>query len=106
VPKENESLNEGIKEYEIRMKKSARESYPQVEPLKQARRVGMKIAPTYVLTLEDPYRLPLELRGRPLSQVVPWAQGLEREPAAQATDRGRVPGDVGPQHADSGSHHA
>jgi len=26
--KENESLNAGIKEYEIRMKKIARESYP------------------------------------------------------------------------------
>ena len=35
--KETESLNEGIQEYEIRMKKIARESYPQVELLKQVR---------------------------------------------------------------------
>jgi transposase len=33
--KEIESLNERIKEYEVRMEKIARESYPQVELLKQ-----------------------------------------------------------------------
>jgi len=34
--KEIESLNERIKEYEVRMEKIARESYPQVERLKQS----------------------------------------------------------------------
>src|ERR1700687_3463420 len=56
--KEIESLNERIKEYEVRMEKIARESYPQVELLKQVKGVGTQIALTYVLTLEDPRRFP------------------------------------------------
>jgi transposase len=55
---EIESLNERIQEYEVRMEKIARESYPQVEPLKQVKGVGTQIALTYVLTLEDPHRFP------------------------------------------------
>jgi hypothetical protein len=35
--KEIESLNERIQEYEVRMEKIAKESYPQVEPLKQVK---------------------------------------------------------------------
>jgi len=56
--KEIESLNERIKEYEVRVEKIARESYPQVELLKQVKGVGTQIALTYVLTLEDPQRFP------------------------------------------------
>jgi transposase len=55
---EIESLNERIKEYEARMEKIARESYPQVALLKQVKGVGTQIALTYVLTLEDPQRFP------------------------------------------------
>jgi transposase len=54
--KEIESLNQRIQEYEVRMEKIARESYPQVELLKQVKGVGTQIALTYVLTLEDPHR--------------------------------------------------
>ena len=56
--KEIESLNERIQEYDVRMEKIARESYPQVELLKQVKGVGTQIALTYVLTLEDPHRFP------------------------------------------------
>src|ERR1700719_942521 len=49
--KEIESLNERIKEYDARMEKIARESYPQVELLKQVKGVGTQIALTFVLTL-------------------------------------------------------
>jgi transposase len=56
--KEIESLNERIQEYEVRMEKIAKESYPQVELLKQVKGVGTQIALTYVLTLEDPHRFP------------------------------------------------
>ena len=56
--KEIESLNERIQEYEVRMEKIAKESYPQVELLKQVKGVGTQIALTYVLTLDDPHRLP------------------------------------------------
>jgi transposase len=56
--KEIESLNEPIKEYDERMEKIAKESYPQVARLKQVKGVGTQIALTYVLTLEDPYRFP------------------------------------------------
>src|SRR3981081_4217049 len=54
--KEIESLNECIKEYDTRMEKLARESYPQVALLKQVKGVGTQIALTYVLTLDDPHR--------------------------------------------------
>jgi transposase len=56
--KEIESLNERIKEYDVRMEKIAKESYPHVELLKQVKGVGTQIALTYVLTIEDPYRFP------------------------------------------------
>src|SRR5580692_5223547 len=54
--KEIESLNERIQEYEVRMEKIAKESYPHVEVLKQVKGVGTQIALTYVLTLDDPQR--------------------------------------------------
>lgn len=54
--KEIESLNEGIKEYNARMEKIAKEVYPEVFLLKQVQGVGTQIALTYVLTIEDPYR--------------------------------------------------
>jgi transposase len=53
---EVESLNERIQEYDERMEKIAKESYPQVALLKQVKGVGTQIALTYVLTLEDPQR--------------------------------------------------
>jgi transposase len=53
---EVESLNERIQEYDARMEKIARESYPHVALLKQVKGVGTQIALTYVLTLEDPQR--------------------------------------------------
>ncbi len=56
--KEVESLNERIKEYDVRMEKIAREGYPQVELLKQVKGVGTQIALTYVLTIDDPHRFP------------------------------------------------
>ena len=54
--KEIESLTERIKEYDVRMEKIARESYPQVTLPKQVKGVGTQIALTYVLTLDDPHR--------------------------------------------------
>ena len=54
--KEIESLNERIQEYDERMEKIAKESYPQVALLQQVKGVGTQIALTYVLTIEDPYR--------------------------------------------------
>jgi transposase len=38
---------ERIQEYEVRMEKIAKESYPQVELLKQVKGVGTQIALTY-----------------------------------------------------------
>src|ERR1700751_5762254 len=51
-----ESLNERIKEYDERMEKIAKESYPHVELLTQVKGVGTQIALTYVLTIDDPQR--------------------------------------------------
>jgi len=52
------TLTEHIQEFEVRMERIAKESYPQVELLKQVKGVGTQIALTYVLTLDDPHRLP------------------------------------------------
>jgi transposase len=54
--REVESLNERIKEYDRRIEKMAKETYPEVELLKQVKGVGDLIALTYVLTIEDPRR--------------------------------------------------
>ena len=85
---EVESLNERIKEYDARMEKIARESYPQVELLKQVKGVGTQIALTYVLTLEDPQRFP-KSGSRLFSRVAPWAQGLgESQPQMHISKEG------------------
>src|ERR1700689_5750705 len=55
--REVESLSQRIQEYDERMEKIAKEVYPEVSLLKQGKGVGTKIALTYVLTIEDPYRL-------------------------------------------------
>jgi transposase len=56
--REIESLNERIKEYDRRIEKIAKETYPETELLKQVKGAGALIALTYVLTIEDPYRFP------------------------------------------------
>ena len=53
---EVESLNERIKEYDRRIEKMAKETYPETELLKQVKGVGDLIATAYVLTIEDPHR--------------------------------------------------
>jgi transposase len=53
--REVESLNAHIKEYDRRIEKMARETYPEVELLNM-KGVGDLIALTYVLTIEDPHR--------------------------------------------------
>jgi transposase len=54
--REVESLNERIKEYDQRIEKMAKETYPEVALLKQVKGVGDLIAVTYVLTIEDSHR--------------------------------------------------
>jgi transposase len=54
--REIESLNEQIKEYDRRIEKIARETYPETRLLRQVKGVGELIALTYVLTIEDPHR--------------------------------------------------
>jgi transposase len=51
-----ESVSERIAEYNERIEKLGRESYPQVAVLKQVKGVGTLIALTFLLTLEDPHR--------------------------------------------------
>jgi len=54
--REIESLNERIKEYDRRIEKIVKETYPETALLKQVKGVGDLIALTYVLTIEDPHR--------------------------------------------------
>ena len=54
--REVESLNAQIQEYDRRIEKMAKETYPEVELLKQVKGVGDLIALTYVLTIDDPRR--------------------------------------------------
>ena len=51
-----ESLNERIQEYDRRIEKMAKETYPETALLKQVKGVGDVIATSYVLTIEDPHR--------------------------------------------------
>src|SRR5215471_7671349 len=53
---EVESLNERIHEYDRRIERMSKETYPETELLKQVKGVGDLIATTYVLTVEDPHR--------------------------------------------------
>jgi transposase len=53
---EIESLNEGIQEYDRRIEKMAKETYPETALLKQVKGVGDLIAIGYVLTIEDSHR--------------------------------------------------
>jgi transposase len=54
--REVESLNERIQEYDRRIERMAKETYPETALLKQVKGVGELIATTYVLTIEDPHR--------------------------------------------------
>jgi len=54
--REVESLNERIQEYDRRIAKMGKETYPETALLKQVKGVGDLIALTYVLTLDDPRR--------------------------------------------------
>jgi len=54
--REVESLNEGVQEYDRRIAKMAKQTYPEAALLKQVKGVGDLIATTYVLTMEDPQR--------------------------------------------------
>jgi len=54
--REIESLNEHIKEYDRRIEKMAKDTYPEVKLLQQVKGVGDLIALAYVLTIEDPHR--------------------------------------------------
>ena len=54
--REIESLNGHIKEYDRRIAKMAKETYPETALLKQVKGVGDLIATGYVLTIEDPHR--------------------------------------------------
>ena len=53
---EIESLNDRIKEYDRRIEKMAKQTYPETALLKQVKGVGDIIATAYVLTIEDPHR--------------------------------------------------
>jgi transposase len=54
--REVESLNERIREYDRRIEKMAKQTYPETALLKQVKGVGDLIATAYVLTIEDRFR--------------------------------------------------
>ena len=54
--REVESLNERIQQYDRRIEKMSKKTYPETALLKQIKGVGDLIATTYVLTIEDPHR--------------------------------------------------
>jgi transposase len=67
-----ESLNEGIQEYDRRIEKMAKETYPETALLKQVKGVGDLIATAYVLTIEDPHRF---RKSRDAGCFVGWQPG-------------------------------
>jgi transposase len=52
-----ESLTERIRQYDVKLEQIARTKYPETELLRQVGGVGILIALTFVLTLEDAARL-------------------------------------------------
>jgi len=54
--REVESLSERIQEYDRRIARMAKDTYPETTLLKQVKGVGDLIATAYVLTIEDPHR--------------------------------------------------
>ena len=80
---EVESLNERIKEYDRRIGKMAKETYPETELLKQVKGVGDLIATAYVLTVEDPQRFRKSRDGM-LCRVAARAEELGRERTTDA----------------------
>jgi transposase len=81
---EIESLNERIKEYDARMEKIAKESYPQVALLKQVKGGRNTDCFDVCPNPRRPASVREESRGRLFSWVKTWAQGLRTEPAANA----------------------
>ena len=51
------SLTERIREYDRKLEEISKESYPETELLRQVEGIGALTALTFVLTLEDPYRI-------------------------------------------------
>ena len=54
--REVESLNERVQEYDRRIEKMSKKTYPETALLRQIKGVGDLISTTYVLTIEDPHR--------------------------------------------------
>jgi transposase len=87
--REIESLNERIKEYDRRIEKMARETYPETALLKQVKGVGDLIATAYVLTIEDPHRFRKSRDAGCFVGVAAWAKELRRERATDAHQQRR-----------------
>src|SRR5215218_2443082 len=51
------SLTQRIRDYERKLEEISKEHYPQTELLRQVEGIGPLTAPTFVLTLEDPFSL-------------------------------------------------
>jgi len=82
-----ESLSERIYEYNQKIEKIAKESYPRVARLKQVKGVGTLIALTYMLTLEDAQRF---RKSRDVGCYVGLQPGAEtRGRASRSSTSGR-----------------
>jgi transposase len=87
--REVESLNERIQEYDRRIEKMAKQTYPETALLKQVKGVGDLISTAYVLTIEDPPSLPEESRRRMFCGVATRTEEFWRERTPDAHKQGR-----------------
>ena len=83
------SLTERIRDYDRKLEKISKESYPETELLRQVEGVGPLTALTFVLTLEDPYRFEKSrFVGAYLGLVPAIDQSGDRDPQKRITKEG------------------
>ena len=83
------SLTERIRDYERHLETISKEHYPETELLRQVEGIGALTAPTFVLTLEDPYRFAKSRSvGAYLGLVPARAQSGDRDPQRHISKEG------------------
>ncbi|MGH3147411.1 MAG: IS110 family transposase [Rubrobacter sp.] len=83
------SLTQRIRDYERLLETISKEHYPETEPMRQVEGIGPLTALTFVLTLEDPYRLEKSRSvGAYLGLVPATDQSGDRDPQKRISKEG------------------
>ena len=83
------SLTQRIRDYERKLEEISKEHYPETELLRQVEGIGPLTALTFVLTLEDPYRLGKEPQRGCLSGTCAFQRSVGRHRSPETHLQGR-----------------